>query len=181
MCSCRSNCRQRGFALLELVFVVAIAAALLAMAVLVSGALIGKESGRGAIYEIQTLAQLARMEAVARNRECQLLLSPSLRQMAVTDTLGTSDVSDDEVLHGTAFSEAVRFERPDSGSAVTWTSIGGSPEWFRVRFASDGTIEAGEGDVCIHGGDRYGRVSLHASGGSRVTTWGQGGWQATKF
>jgi hypothetical protein len=82
------------------------------------------------------------------------------------------------VLHGTVLPESVSFERPDSGSAVGWASIGGTPEWFQVRFASDGTVEAGEGDVVVHGGDRYGKVAVFTSGGTQVTTWSASGWNA---
>ena len=172
---------ERGYTLLEVMFVVALAAALVAVAILVSMPLIGKESGRSAVYEIQTMAQLARMEAVARNRECRLLLSPALRQLLVTDTLGTTATTDDQVLHSTTLPESVAFERPDAGAAVTWESLGGSPAWFGVRFASDGTIEAGEGDVVVHGGDRYGRISLFTAGSAQVTTWSNGAWRATAF
>jgi prepilin-type N-terminal cleavage/methylation domain-containing protein len=172
---------ERGFTLLELMVVVALAAVLVAIAVLVSMPLIGKESGRSAVYEIQTMAQLARMEAVARNRECRLLLCPGLRQVLVTDSLGTTVTTDDQVLHSTKLPESVSFERPDVGAAVTWESLGGSPAWFGVRFASDGTIEAGEGDVVVHGGDHYGRISLFTAGGAQVTTWNNGAWRAAAF
>jgi prepilin-type N-terminal cleavage/methylation domain-containing protein len=170
---------EGGFTLLELVSVLAIAAVLIAMTMFVAGPMIGNESGRGAMYELQMLAQLARMEAVARNRECRLLLCPASREMLVIDTRGTTaDPSDDEVLHGTVLPESVTFERPDAGSAVNWASIGGTPEWFQVRFASDGTVEAGEGDVIVHGGERYGKVAVFVSGGTQVTTWTTGGWKA---
>jgi len=172
---------ERGFTLLELMFVVALAGVIAAIAVLVSGPLIGTEGGRSAVYEIQTMAQLARMEAVARNRECRLLISPALRQVMVTDSLGTTVTTDDQVLHDSTLPESVSFERPDTGAAVTWESLGGSPAWFGVRFASDGTIEAGEGDVVVHGGDRYGRISLFTAGSAQVTTWSNGAWRATAF
>jgi prepilin-type N-terminal cleavage/methylation domain-containing protein len=178
----RTSSAQRGFSLIELVSVVAIAAVLLALIALAARPLIGTESGRSAVYTLQSMAQLARLEAVARNRECRLLLSTDLRQVVVTDTLGTTaNASDDEMLHGSTLPEGVAFERPDSGSAVTWASLGGSPEWFQVRFASDGTVEAGEGEVVVHGGDRYGRVAVFTSGGSQVTSWSSTGWRATKF
>jgi hypothetical protein len=102
-----------------------------------------------------------------------------LREVRVTDTRGTTaDASDDEVLHGTVLPDTVSFERPDSGSAVTWASIGGTPEWFQVSFASDGTVEAGEGEVVVHGGDHYGRVAVFTSGGTQVTTWRASAWKA---
>jgi prepilin-type N-terminal cleavage/methylation domain-containing protein len=176
LCSERIH-SERGFSLLELLSALAIAALLIGLAVLVAGPLVGNESGRGAVYELQTLVQLARMEAVARNRECRLLLCPTLREIRVIDTRGTlADPSDDEVLHGTVLPETVSFERPDAGSAVEWASIGGSPEWFQLRFASDGTVEAGEGDVIVHGGDRYGKVAVFTSGGTQVTAWRASGW-----
>ena len=177
--SCLKRIRfQGGFTLLELVSVVAIATVLIGMTMLALRPIIGNESGRGAVYELQTLTQLARMEAVARNRECRLLFSPILREVRVTDTRGTTaDPSDDEVLHGTVLPETVSFERPDSGLAVTWASIGGTPEWFQVRFASDGTVEAGEGEVVVHGGDRYAKVAVFTSGGTQVTSWKASGWQ----
>jgi Tfp pilus assembly protein FimT len=163
---------------MELVSILAIAAVLIAMAVLVARPLIGNESGRGAVYDLQTMAQLARMEAVARNRECRLLLCPTLREIRVTDTRGTTaDTTDDEVLHGTVLPETVGFERPDVGSAVGWDSIGGTPEWFQVRFASDGTVESGEGDVVVHGGERYSKVAIFTSGGTEVTAWRTSGWE----
>lgn len=164
---------------MELVSVIAIAAALIGLVMLAIRPIIGNESGRGAVYELQTLAQLARMEAVARNNECWLLICPALREVRVIDTRGTtSDPSDDEVLHGTVLPDSVSFERPDAGSAVGWASVGGSPEWFQVRFTSDGTVAAGEGDVVVHGGERYGKVAVFTSGASQVTTWSASGWKA---
>ncbi len=176
--SCPKRIRSEGgFTLVELVSILAIAAVLIALTMLIAGPMIGNESGRGAVYELQSLAQLARMEAVARNRECRLLLCPTSREVLVTDTRATVDPTDDEVLHGTVLPESVTFERPDAGSAVTWASIGGTPEWFQVRFASDGIVEAGEGDVVVHGGDRYGKVAVFVSGGTQVTTWSASEWK----
>ena len=54
----------------------------------------------------------------------------------------------------------------------------GHPRVVQVRFASDGIVEAGEGDVVVHGGERYGKVAVFVSGGSQVTTWSAGVWKA---
>lgn len=172
---------ERGFTLLEMLSILAFAVLLLALAAVAGRPLIGNEKARGAVYEIQSVVQLARMEAVTRNRETRLLLCPAQREMMVTDTFGTVSTSDDQMLYGATFAEGVMFQHPGGGAAVGWESLGGSPAWFQIRFASDGTVEAGEGDVVVHGGEHYGRVAVFSSGASQVTKWRQGSWEGEAF
>ena len=99
----------------------------------------------------------------------------------VTDGRGTLADSDDLVLRRATLPAAIDFARPDSGDAVAWESLGGSPAWFAVRFAADGTVTAGEGDLVLKGGERYGRISVFASGATRVSTWKEGAWHAGSY
>ena len=163
--------------MLEMIFVIALMAVLIAIAL--GGSLASLQRGRAqsAIHEIQSMAQLARMEAVSRNRECVLLLSPDTRQVIAADGQDTPSTTDDLILREARLPSSVAFARPDSGSSISWESLGGSPAWYRLRFASDGTVAAGDGDIFLKGDEHYERLSVFISGGTRISTWKEGGWQ----
>jgi len=173
--------RERGLTILELVIAIVLAVLLITSTLVVSLATLNRGHSRAAIHEIQSLTQLARMEAVSRNRECRVLLSPDSRQVVVTDGLGTVSDSDDIVIRETWLPSTVMFTRPDTGAAINWESLGGTPAWFGLRFAADGTVVAGDGDLFVSGGEHYGRLSIFVSGGTRISTWRNGAWETGSY
>jgi hypothetical protein len=131
---------------------------------------------RGAVYDLQTYMQLARIEAVSRNRECRLVLNTSTRTVAIFDGNGTSTTTDDTMLYRRQLPSSVSFSRPDAGSAVGLSQIDASSN-YQAKFSSDGTVTLGSGSVCVFGGDMYGRVSIYAAGGTLVERWDGSNWQ----
>jgi len=168
--------RQLGMTLIELLGVIALAILLISVTIVVSLSTLNRSGSRGAIQKVQSLAQFARMEAVSRNRDCRVLLSPELRQLMVTDGRGTPTGDDDVVLQRAALPTSVVFGRPDPGDAVGWRSLGGSPEWYGVRYGADGTVAEGDGDLFVQAGESYGRLSVFVSGATQVATWKNGNW-----
>ena len=163
--------------MLELVITIVLAIILVSLAMVVSLATIQRGRTRGVAHEIQSMTQLARMEAVSRNRECLVLLSPEAGQVMVTDGLGTLASNDDILLREAKLPSSVAFMRPDPGSSINWESLGGSPAWFRLVFSADGTVASGDGDIFLKGGENYERLSIFVSGSTRVWSWKEGAWQ----
>ena len=169
--------RERGLTLLELVIATVLAIILVSLAMVVSIATIQRGRTRGVAHEIQSMAQLARMEAVSRNRQCLVLLSPEAGQVMVTDGQGTPASNDDILLRETKLPSSIAFQRPDSGNSINWESLGGSPVWFRLVFSPDGTVASGDGDIFLKGDEHYERLSIFVSGSTRIWSWKEGAWQ----
>lgn len=166
---------QRGMTLIELLMVVAMATLLLVAAAAYSVPWMAKEAMRSAVYDVQTYFQLARIEAVSRNQETRFVVDTANGQLIVFDTNGTAGTGDDTELYRTSLASSVTFARPDAGVAVTLTQIGASDS-YQVRFTSDGTVAAGAGDICLFGGQQFGRISIFAAGGTQVASWKNGAW-----
>jgi Tfp pilus assembly protein FimT len=160
--------------LIEILVVVSIAALVLSVAAMVSIPTLSRESMRGAAYDVYTHFQLARTEAVSRNVDCRFVIDTSLREMEVVDTKGTPSASDDEVLHRATLNSAVKFSRPDSGSAVTLPSVSGTI--YQAIFTSDGTVSSATGQVHLFGGNEYRRVELLGAGGVEILRWNGSSW-----
>jgi Tfp pilus assembly protein FimT len=167
--------------MLELVIALVLAALVISVMIVAYLSTMNRSRARGAVHEIQSLTQLARMEAVSRSRECRVLLSPDLRKVMVTDGWGTVSADDDIVLHQATLPPSVSFTRPDAGAAINWNSLGGSPPWFGLRFAADGTVVEGESDIFLKGAEHYGRLSVFVSGGTRISTWRDGAWRTGSY
>jgi prepilin-type N-terminal cleavage/methylation domain-containing protein len=165
--------RQQGFTIIELLIVVAVGTLLLAATTAYSLPMLARETMRSAIYDVQTYLQLARIEAVSRNRQCRFVLDTSQRTLRVFDTMGTGSTNDDEQLYERRLSRSISFAAP-SGSPVTLASV--STNVFQTVFNSDGSVSAGSGVVAIFGGDTYGRVSLFVAGGLQVERWNGSAW-----
>jgi len=166
---------QKGMTLLELVIVLAVALAAVAMTAALSGPWIARESMRGAVGNVNSYFQLAKIEAVSRNRPCRMVVDKA-GTLEVWDTMGTPLLlSDDTQLYSTALPSTVSFERPDAGSAVTLLQLGGSGRYHTI-FNSDGVAAVGTGSVFLHGGDGYGSVRVHAAGGVDIAYWNGSAW-----
>lgn len=167
--------RQQGMSLTELVVVVAVMSAALVATISFSMPWMARESLRIALHDSTAGLQLAKTEAATRNQPARLVVDTSLGSVEVWDTKGTGDTSDDSLLHERRLPGTVVFARPDAGSAVTMDPFEGSYR-FQTTLAADGTVTSGTGDVFLYGGGRFGRVSIHAAGGSEVRYWDGSRW-----
>lgn len=132
---------------------------------------------RSAVYDVQTHIQIARIEAISRNRPCRFVVDTGTRVVQVFDSMGTSgSTADDELLFSETLPSAVSFARPDSGAAVTLPTIGGNAH--QAIFSSDGTVSSGSGDLNLFGGDQYRQISLFLAGGLMVRQWDGSYWVA---
>lgn len=160
--------------LAEVTVVMVVAAIVVAAAATYSIPWLGREEMRGAIYEVQQLLQLARVQAITRNRACRFQVDTGSRTIAVYDLNEVADATDDLLLHRATLSSRVSFARPDTGSAVTLASLGG--DLYGATFSSDGSVSAGAGLVALQGGDGSYRISLYGAGGVRVERWDGSAW-----
>ena len=167
---------QKGMTLLELVIVLALALVAIAMTAALSGPWIARESMRGAVGNVNSYFQLAKIEAVSRNRPCRFVADTSAGTLEVWDTMGTPLLSDDTELYSADLPSTVSFDRPDAGAVVTLFQLGGSDRYHTV-FNSDGVAAIGTGAVFLHGGDGFGSVRVHAAGGVDVAYWNGSAWR----
>lgn len=167
---------QKGVTLIELLLVLsALSLALLAVASY-SLPWIARESAKSAAYDVQTHMQLARIEAVGRNRVCAMEVNTTTQRLSVWDTQGTFSTLDDEMLYDVTLPDTVSFARPVAGAPVTLGSL--SADRFAVAFRSDGTVSAGAGDVVLFGGERYEKITVFWAGGIQVEHWDGSAWRA---
>jgi prepilin-type N-terminal cleavage/methylation domain-containing protein len=165
---------ERGMSLAEISVVVMIAAILITVTLTYSIPWLGREEMRGAVYHVQEYLQLARIQAVSRNRSSRFLIDTTTRRVQVYDLNDPADTSDDIQLYDLTLPKTVTFSRPDSGSAVTLATVSGST--YQATFASDGSVSAGAGLIAMQGGDGSYRVTLYGAGGVRVERWDGAAW-----
>lgn len=164
-----------GMTLIELVVVVAVAGLLMVSVTAWSVPWMQKEAMRSATFDVQTHLQLARIEAVSRNRPCRFVVDTGQGKMQVYDGNGTSGTtSDDILLYEAALPTNVSFTDPQSGAAVTLQALGSGV--YQTVFASDGIVTAGTGAVKLHGGEAYSQISVFAAGGVQVAKWSGSAW-----
>jgi Tfp pilus assembly protein FimT len=161
--------------LFELVLVVSVASVAVVATATYTLPWIARERSRSAVYDVQSYLQLARIEAVSRNRNCRFVVDTSTRIVQVFDGNGTSSTSDDTLLYESSLPSQVQFARPDSGSAVTLSQIGSTSQ-FETVFTSDGIVLQGTGEVAVFGGNEYNRVLVYGAGGVTVDRWSGSGW-----
>jgi Tfp pilus assembly protein FimT len=163
--------------LVELVVVVAGAALMMVVTANISLPFLQQQTMRSSTYTVQHNLQLARIEAIARNREVRFVVDTTTNEVSVLDSMGTpGDTTDDEVLYEETLSDAVVFARPDGGDAVTLDPLGSGNE-FQAEFAADGSVPADSiGEVYLHGGDDFTMVAVYGAGGVEVEMWGGSAW-----
>jgi prepilin-type N-terminal cleavage/methylation domain-containing protein len=165
-----------GFTLVELLVVVAIATLVVGVTVSYAVPILARETLRSSTYDVQTYLQLARVEAVSRNRACRLLIDVATKELRVLDSRGTASASDDETLYRTTLPVAVGFAHPAMAQAVTLAALG--PSSYQAVFEADGVVSAGSGAIVLFGGDEFRRVSVHGAGGIEIERWTGSGWAA---
>ncbi len=167
---------EHGMSLAEVTVVMVLVAVITTAVATYSIPWLGREEMRGAVYTVQEYLQLARVQAVSRNRDCRFLIDSSSRQVSVTDLNDPADATDDLSLHSATLSSRVTFARPDPGPAVTLASVSGS--LYQATFSSDGSVTAGAGLIALQGGDASYRINLYGAGGVRVERWDGSSWVA---
>jgi Tfp pilus assembly protein FimT len=167
---------ERGMTLVDITVAVAVAAIALGAAAAYSVPMLEREEMRSSMYDVQTFLQRARVEAISRNHPCRFVLDTANRTVRVLDTNGTAALDDDIQLYDETLPSAITFANPGGlGAAVSFGQLGGSSR-YQVVFRPDGTVAAGTGSVVMHGGDRFGRISVYGAGGIQVDTWNGSGW-----
>ncbi len=154
--------------------VLAIGGMVLAVAATTSVAWIGREAARSAVYSIQTQLQLARMQAVSRNRVCQFTIDTATRQVQVVDLNDLSTSADDVVLSNVTVSARISFARPDGTTPVTLASVSGTR--YQATFTQDGAVSQGAGVISVAGGDGFEQLTLYGAGGIRLERWNGSAW-----
>jgi type II secretory pathway pseudopilin PulG len=160
--------RQSGITLFELLFVVALSS--LTLGVTASYTLplhTDDEDALDAAEAARTFAQLARLEAIHRNRSCSLIVDPAAGTLRVVDSMGTAQEGDDEVLYERALAAPLTFDRPDGSRP---------PENYETVFSALGTAQVGSADLVLHDGVSYGKLSIPATGLPRVERWAGSAW-----
>ncbi len=165
---------QRGITLAELLIVLAVASLGLLAVGTYALPWIAREALRSAVYDVQTYMQLARIEAISRNRDCRFAVDTSTNRISVLDTVGTPAVGDDILLYESDLPDTVSFARPDAGSAVTLDNVSGSI--YQTRFGNDGIVNIGTGEVHMFGGSKYKKVEVFGAGGIRIQKWNGTSW-----
>ena len=168
--------KESGMTLIEIMVVLVIASLVISVAFVYSLPWLSKETMRSTAFDVQTYLQLARIEAVSRNRNVRFVIDTGNKQLEVWDGMGTASTVDDEVLYLTDIASSIEFVNPGVGDAVTMAQIGGGDE-YQCIFSSDGTVGTGAGGaVVVYGGEEYGRVSVFDAGGIQVEKWNNGAW-----
>jgi Tfp pilus assembly protein FimT len=160
--------------MIELAVVLVVAMMMVTAAATYSIPWLAKEEMRGAVYEVQTHLQLARIQAVTRNSTSRFILDAANRRLQVFDLVDTGNSADDILLADVRLPDTLVFARPDSGSVITLTAV--STDVYGATFESDGSVSAGAGVICMRGGESFDRLTLHAAGGVRVERWADGAW-----
>jgi len=161
---------QSGMTLIEIVVGLAILSMMLLAVSTYAVPWIAREGTKSAVYDVQTFAQLARIEAVSRNRNVYFEVETAMRRLQVIDSNGSL------VLHETTMPKSINFAQPTVGTPVTLSNVSG--DLYRLTFDSDGTVSAGQGYVCLFGGDVYERASVFAAGAVQVEHWNGSSWDA---
>lgn len=166
---------ERGMTIPELLVVLALAAAVFLLAGSYALPWVQQQTMQSAVYDVQSHLQLARVEAITRNRTCRFEVDTATRLVRVFDVMDPADLTDDVLLHSSQLDTDVAFSDPEGGDAVTLSQIGTTTA-YEAWFRSDGVVTVGVGDIRLLGGQRYNRVSVFGAGGTQVDRWNNGGW-----
>jgi Tfp pilus assembly protein FimT len=88
------------------------------------------------VHDLHVAVQLARIEAVSRNRECRIEIDSNHHSVKIYDSLGTTGTADDQLLHQLDLPSSIQLTHPDS--SVTFTAEGtvNTPTLIGVDHAS---------------------------------------------
>lgn len=167
--------RESGVGLVEILVVLVIAGILITAGVVFAMPWLSREEMRGAVYTVQEHLQLARIQAVTRNRACQFRLNASTGLVQVIDLNDPANGTDDTEITHVTLSRSISFSDPGGGSAITLQLISGT--LYQATFEADGSVSAGAGVINLLGGDRYDRVSVLGAGGTKTENWNGSVWQ----
>ncbi len=165
---------EAGTSLAEIVVVMVLMSIVVVAAATYSIPWLGREDMRAAIYQVQQSMQLARAQAITRNRDCQFRIDTAGRTVSVVDLNDPSTSTDDITLATLTLSSKISFARPDGGSAVTLAVVSGS--LYQATFGANGAVSSGAGLIAVQGGDGNYRINLYAAGGVRVERWNGSTW-----
>jgi len=165
---------EQGMSLAEITVVMVVMAVIVTAVGSYSIPWLGREDMRGAIYQVQQSIQLARAQAITRNRDCQFRIDTSSLRASVVDLNDPSTSTDDITLNTVTISSKVSFARPDGGSAVTLANVSGS--LYQATFSANGSVSSGAGLIAVQGGDGNYRINLYGAGGVRVERWDGSAW-----
>ena len=167
---------EQGLSLAETLVVVALAAVVLGVSAAYSIPAIARSKMRSAVHDVSSLMQLARIEAISRNRECRFVLNGTDGQLEVWDGNGTPAVADDILLRRRELPRSVVLARPDVGTPVSIDRIGDTAN-YQTSFISDGIVSSGTGSVYLHGGYRYVSIAVYRAGGLEMKQWNGRVWE----
>jgi len=134
------------------------------------------EEAKSAVYQTQTLMQLARAEAVARNRPCRFEVDEGAKRLRVLDLNDPGNPADDLALAAVDLASDLAFATPDGDPPITLASLGGTR--YGADFEPDGVVSSGTGAIVLEGKDSWNRLSVFAAGGTRLERWTDGAWRA---
>ena len=165
---------QRGMTFFEVIVVMAVLAIISAIGVSFASSWVRRERMRSAAFVIQTHMQMARVEAMSRNRDCRFTIDTSNNEVKVIDLMDPANNADDVEITTTLLPVEIDFDRPDTGSAITLNNLSGTV--WETTFQQDGVVSSGSGDVFIATDEAYKRVSVYVAGGVHMRSWRAGGW-----
>jgi Tfp pilus assembly protein FimT len=119
--------------------------------------------------------QLARIEAITRNRACRFGIDGTARRILVYDLNDPSDATDDLPIADATLSSHVSFGSPTGGAAITLTHVSG--DTYQATFSPDGSVSSGSGSISMRGRDHFERIALYGAGGTRVERWNGSAWE----
>jgi len=76
----------------------------------------------GSVHDLHVAIQIARVEAVSRNRDCRIEIDSNQHSVQIYDSLGTAGTADDRLLHQLDFPAGIQLTHPDA--SVTFTPEG---------------------------------------------------------
>ncbi|UCF69651.1 MAG: GspH/FimT family pseudopilin [Acidobacteriota bacterium] len=133
-----------------------------------------KERVRGSIHTIQTQLQLARVEALRRNRACRFTLNENTKRVRIIDLHEPGTSSDDEEIAYAKLSDGLVFAHPQGGPPITLKHMGGP--LYETTFAADGSTSSGSGAITLNVDQIYFQISVYVAGGIHARYWNGTNW-----
>src|SRR6266705_2244353 len=125
---------DRGMSLAEVTVVMVVVAIIATAAATYTIPWLGREEMRGAVYQVQQYLQLARVDAISRNRSCRFQIDTSSRRMTVIDLNDPASTTDDILLNDARLHP--RRGSPGAGASLRRSRGGGAD--VHLRHEGDG-------------------------------------------